>query len=93
MGWKQRDWYVGEHRSRIFDSNGNAGPTIWVDGRIVGGWAQRKTGEVVFRLLEDVGAERRAEVAERAAELERVLGDARVVVRFPGPLDKELVRA
>jgi hypothetical protein len=93
MGWKQRDWYLGEHRSRVFDTNGNAGPTVWVDGRIVGGWAQRKTGEVVFRLLEDVGAERTAEVAERAAELEAILGDARVVVRFPGPLDKELVRA
>ncbi len=58
MGWKQRDWYLGDHRSRIFDTNGNGGPTVWVDGRIVGGWAQRKTGEVVFRLLEDIGAER-----------------------------------
>ena len=92
MGWKQRDWYLGDHKARVFDTNGNGGPTVWVDGRIVGGWAQRKTGEVVFRLLEDVGAERADEVAERAADLERVLGDARVVVRFPGPLDKELVR-
>ena len=91
MGWKQRDWYLGDHRSRLFDANGNAGPTVWIDGRIVGGWAQRRNGEVVYRLLEDVGSERAAEVAERAAELERVLGDARVVVRFPGPLDKELV--
>jgi hypothetical protein len=92
MGWKHRDWYLGEHRERVFDRNGNGGPTVWVDGRIVGGWAQRKTGEVVFRLLEDIGAERSAEVAERAADLEQVLGEARVVVRFPGPLDKELVR-
>jgi Winged helix DNA-binding domain len=92
MGWKHRDWYLGEHRSRIFDTNGNGGPTVWVDGRIVGGWAQRKTGEVVHRLLEDIGAERTAEVAERAADLERVLGEARVVVRFPGPLDRELVQ-
>ena len=65
--------------------------THWVDGRIVGGWAQRKTGEVVYELLEDIGSERTAEVAERAADLERVLGDARIVVRFPGPLDRELV--
>jgi hypothetical protein len=92
MGWKHRDWYLGEHRSRVFDRNGNGGPTVWVDGRIVGGWAQRKTGEVVFRLLEDVGTERAAEVAQRAADLEQVLGEARVIVRFPGPLDKELVR-
>ena len=60
MGWKERAWYLGDHRSRIFDTNGNGGPTVWVDGRIVGGWAQRKTGEVVFQLLEDIGAERAA---------------------------------
>ena len=58
MGWKERDWYLGEHRSHVFDSTGNVGPTIWVDGRIAGGWAHLKTGEVAFHLLEDVGAER-----------------------------------
>jgi hypothetical protein len=92
MGWKERAWYLGDHRARVFDNNGNGGPTVWVDGRIVGGWAQRKSGEVVFKLLEDVGRERAAEVAERAAALQQVLGDARVVVRFPGPLDRELAR-
>jgi hypothetical protein len=92
MGWKHRAWYLGDHRPRIFDANGNGGPTVWVDGRIVGGWAQRKTGEVVFRLLEDIGSQRTAEVAECAAELEQVLGEARVAVRFPGPLDRELAR-
>ena len=33
------------------------GPTIWVDGRTVGGWAQRASGEIALGLLEDVGAE------------------------------------
>jgi hypothetical protein len=92
MGWKHREWYLGDHKARVFDTAGNGGPTVWADGRIVGGWAQRKTGEVVFRLLEDIGTERTDEVAERAADLEHVLGDARLVVRFPGPLDTELVR-
>ena len=55
MGWKERDWYLGDHGPALFDRNGNAGPTVWVDGRIVGGWAQRATGEVVYELLEDVG--------------------------------------
>jgi hypothetical protein len=44
MGWKERDWYLGPHRAALFDSAGNAGPTIWVQGRIVGGWAQRPSG-------------------------------------------------
>ena len=40
MGWAERSWYLGEHKQTLFDTNGNAGPTIWADGRIVGGWAQ-----------------------------------------------------
>ena len=40
MGWKQRDFYLGEHAAKIFDSNGNGGPTMWWNGRIVGGWTQ-----------------------------------------------------
>ena len=42
MGWKDRDWYLGGYRAALFDRAGNAGPTIWVDGRIVGGWAQQR---------------------------------------------------
>ena len=41
MGWKERSWYLGDHQERLFDRNGNAGPTVWADGRVVGGWAQR----------------------------------------------------
>ena len=36
MGWKQRSWYLPEAAAEAFDSVGNGGPTIWVDGRIVG---------------------------------------------------------
>src|SRR5215218_8960306 len=52
MGWKERDWYLGTHGSVLFDSAGNAGPTVWWDGRVVGGWSQRRDGEIVYRLLE-----------------------------------------
>jgi hypothetical protein len=37
MGWKDRGWYLGPHRAALFDGAGNAGPTMWVEGRIVGG--------------------------------------------------------
>ena len=60
MGWKERDWYLGEHAALLFDSNGNVGPTVWSDGRIVGGWGSGEDGEVVYRLLEDIGAGCRA---------------------------------
>ena len=25
MGWYDRDWYLGDHRGQVFDSNGNGG--------------------------------------------------------------------
>jgi hypothetical protein len=47
MGWKERGFYLGEHAALIVDRNGNAGPTAWWDGRIVGGWTQEDDGTVV----------------------------------------------
>ncbi len=90
MGWHQRDWYLGAHAKTLFDTNGNAGPTVWCDGRIVGGWAQRRSGEVVFQLLEDVGADAAARVGAEAARLTAWLGDIRVTPRFPTPLQRRL---
>jgi hypothetical protein len=91
MGWKHRDFVLGPHRERLFDTNGNAGPTVWVDGRIVGGWAQRDDGEVVFTLLQDVGTEATAAVEQRAAELTTMLGDVRLKARARGWTDVEKV--
>lgn len=91
MGWFERSWYMGDHVKRLFDRNGNAGPTIWVDGRVVGGWAQRKSGEIVYRLLEDVGAASKKGVDAEAARIEEWLGDSRIIPRFRTPLEVELV--
>ena len=65
MGWTDRSWYLGPHGPALFDRSGNIGPTIWADGRIVGGWAHRPTGEINYRLLEDVGRDVAAEVEVR----------------------------
>ena len=91
MGWQDRGWYLGPHGKALFDTNGNAGPTVWWDGRIVGGWAQRKSGEVVLRFLEDAGADAVAAAEERAARLQEWLGPARITPRFRTPLERELV--
>ncbi len=93
MGWTARDWYLGPHRPKLFDTNGNGGPTIWVDGRIVGGWAHLRSGEVVPMLLEDVGTEIRRRIDEEAARLERWIGPARVSGSFPTPTEIGLRRA
>jgi hypothetical protein len=90
MGWTQRAWYLGPHAPALFDRSGNAGPTVWCDGRVVGGWAQRADGEIVFRLLEDVGRDAAAAVETSAARLGEWIGDVRVVPRFRTPLEREL---
>jgi hypothetical protein len=90
MGWQARAWYLGPHTPPLFDRTGNVGPTVWWAGRVVGGWAQRASGEVVYRLLEDIGADGEAAVAAQAAALESWLGPARVTPRFRTPLEREL---
>jgi hypothetical protein len=90
MGWSQRSWYLGEHAQVLFDRSGNVGPTIWSDGRIVGGWAQRANGEIAYRLLTDVGREVVAEVEASAGRLAEWVGPVRVTPRFRTPLEREL---
>lgn len=93
MGWKHRSWYLGDHGRALFDRNGNAGPTVWWHGRIVGGWAQRPGGEVVVRLLEDLGADAIVAVDAEAERLNGWLAGTRVTPRFPTPLQKSLASA
>ncbi|MGD0062267.1 MAG: winged helix DNA-binding domain-containing protein [Streptosporangiaceae bacterium] len=90
MGWRDRAWYVGEHTPALFDRSGNIGPTVWWDGRIVGGWAQRKDGEIEVRLLQDTGAEAEAAISAEAQRLRAWLGPDRVIPRFRTPLEREL---
>ena len=90
MGWQERDWYLGEHGPTLFDTNGNAGPMIWADGRVVGGWGQRLDGEVVYRLLEDVGEEHERRAEAEAERLTTWLAGVRVIPRFRTPLEREL---
>ncbi|KJY26030.1 winged helix DNA-binding domain-containing protein [Streptomyces sp. NRRL S-495] len=92
MGWRGRDWYLRpQDVPALFDRAGNAGPTVWWCGRVVGGWAQRADGEVVWRLFEDVGAEAVAAVGAEAERLVGWLGEVRVTPRFRTPLERELV--
>jgi hypothetical protein len=94
MGWKERAWYLGDlakFGGPVFDVNGNAGPTIWVDGRVVGGWAQRKSGDIAYQLLADVAPRRQKSIATEAERVQGLIGDGRVIGRFPAPLQKELL--
>ncbi|MGX1130195.1 hypothetical protein RKD49_002385 [Streptomyces glaucescens] len=93
MGWQQRDWYLAPKlRASLFDRSGNVGPTVWWDGRVVGGWAQRPDGEIVWRVLDGTGLGREAEAAigTEAERLREWVGQTRVTPRFRTPLEREL---
>ena len=93
MGWKDREWFLGEHAGTIFDRNGNAGPSVWADGRIVGGWAQAPDGAIAIELLERVDAATRRRIDAERDRLRDWLGDVRFRTRFPSPLERKLLGA
>lgn len=90
MGWQERAFYLGPYRDQLFDTAGNAGPTAWWDGRIVGGWRQDDAGAVELQLLEDPGAAARRALTAEAAALTEWFAGARVMPRFPSPLSRRL---
>ena len=91
MGWQNRDWFLDPtYRPSLFDRSGNVGPTVWCDGQVVGGWAQRASGEVVIRLLTDVGKTAENTITAEAQRVEAWLGVTRVTPKFRTPLEKEL---
>ena len=90
MGWNDRRFFLGDHGPRLFDRNGNAGPMVFVGGRVVGGWSHHPAGHVAVRLFEDVGREAAAAVEAEADRIEAWLGTSRVIPRFRTPTEVEL---
>ena len=86
MGWKGRDFYLGEHAARLFDANGNGGPTAWWDGRIVGGWSQDDAGRVVVVPAEPLARDAKAALDGKAAELTAWLDGDVVKSIYQSPL-------
>jgi hypothetical protein len=72
----------------LFDTAGNAGPTVWADGRIIGGWWQNPDGELVVHLLENVDGDTSAALDAEADRLRTWLDGRVVMPRFPSPLAK-----
>jgi hypothetical protein len=90
MGWKQRSWYLApDVAARVVDRNGNIGPTVWADGRVVGGWVQRPDGSIAHDAeLDEVHVRF---LDEQIDHLRRFVGDTRFTVRFPSPNQKTLL--
>ncbi|MEV0130686.1 winged helix DNA-binding domain-containing protein [Dactylosporangium sp. NPDC050688] len=92
MGWATRDWYLGPHAPALFDRTGNPGPTVWADGRVVGGWAHLP-GHITTELLEPVDTTTRRTVDDTAEQLTAWIGDVRITPRFRTPLERRLTES
>ncbi len=94
MGWKERAWYLGDVAAeRTFDGWGNAGPTIWRNGEVVGGWAQRDDGTVAVELYAELTKSERAMLEEQIDRFHAFVGDTLVRVRFPASNQNDLMRS
>lgn len=86
MGWKERGFYLGSHAGLLFDRNGNAGPTAWLDGRVVGGWTQKDDGQVVVVPCEELDAAGARLLERQAARLTEWLDGDVVRTIYQSPL-------
>jgi hypothetical protein len=94
MGWKQRQWYAGEHGRfghTVFDRNGNAGNSIVADGVVVGTWAHRLDGSVAVQYLEAVTTAHRNHVDDSIDRYLVGVADTVVRPRYPAPLQRDLM--
>ncbi len=91
MGWKERDWYLDPTWVEpMFDRFGNIGPSIWVDGRIVGGWMQREDASINVELFTEIDAPHRRLLDDAVGQLEAAVGGVVVKPRFPARMTKAL---
>lgn len=89
MGWKHRDWFFGIDRRAVFDRAGNIGPTIWLDGEVVGSWAATANG-IRTALLTDRGHDAAIAVDLAAGQLSRRLDGVAVTPAARTPLEQSL---
>jgi hypothetical protein len=91
MGYRDRRRFLGEeHRAKVFDRAGNAVPTVWVNGRVVGAWGQQQNGKVVQGLFERIGTQAQAILTEEARRLEVFLAGEVLPQRCHTPFTRAL---
>ncbi len=92
MGWKERDWYIEpDYVEPMFDRFGNIGPAIWVDGRIVGGWAQREDASIVHELFEPLSTAEQQLLDDAIDQMQAIVDGVCVKPRFPARMQKRLL--
>ena len=78
-------------KAQLFDTSGNAGPTVWWDGRIVGGGARATAARSSCRCSRTSTPKDWLTLEREAADLTEWFGGTRVLPRFPSPLSRAQV--
>ncbi|MFB9928314.1 winged helix DNA-binding domain-containing protein [Amycolatopsis halotolerans] len=86
MGWRRRDFYLGDHGPHLFDGAGNAGPTAWWNGRIVGTWTQQADGTVEVVAIDPLPRAAVRALDQEAAKLTAWFDGERVATGYVSPL-------
>ncbi|WP_031165323.1 DNA glycosylase AlkZ-like family protein [Streptomyces durhamensis] len=81
---------TGPHTKALFDRNGNIGPTIWWNGRVIGTWAQHADGHINHHLLTDPGSQARPAVETEIHRTLAFLDGTRVTPCHRTPSERSL---
>lgn len=75
MGYHDRRRFLApEHKTLVFDYAGNARPTVWAGGRVVGVWREEKMGRPVVSLFATLSVEEQALLEAQVEGLAHFLG-------------------
>jgi len=92
MGYSDRRRFLDPgDQEAVLDRAGNAMPTVWFNGQVVGAWAQRRDGSVVYGLFEPHPAAVRAAIDAEAQRLEAFLRGEYLAVRSQTAFARRLV--
>lgn len=86
MGWRDREFYLDPTRAPLlFDRAGNAGTTVWANGRIVGCWVQDTDERVQLILSEGLPSDSRRLLDIEVDRLNEFLGGEHVINLYVSP--------
>jgi hypothetical protein len=92
MGYSDRRRFLDPgSQGAILDRARNAVPTVWLNGQIVGAWAQRRDGSVVYGVFEPHPSSARAVIDAEAGRLQAFLRGEYLALRSHTPFTRKLV--
>jgi hypothetical protein len=86
----RRRFLADEHRDKIIERAGNAVPTVWANGRIVGAWGHRRDGSIAYCLFEKVGGDALSALGVEISRLVDFLAGEVIAARYYTPFTKAM---